>query len=63
MRQIANDERPTREDYDKYLTIVEFGENCSWDKEQMFYDSPYNVIDIGIQFYVFKIIKRLIKTI
>lgn len=61
LRQIANDERPTREDYDKYLTIVEFGENCCWDKEQMFYHSPFNVIDIGVQFMYLKSLKDILK--
>ena len=61
LKQIANDERPTSEDYDKYITIVEYGEKCKWNKEKMYYDSPYNVIDIGIQFMYIKSLKDLLK--
>ncbi len=61
LKQIADDERPTKEDYDKYITIVEFGENCKWDKEEMYYNSPFNVIDIGIQFMYIKSLKDLLK--
>lgn len=61
LKQIADDERPTSEDYDKYLTIVEFGQKCLWDKEKMFYDSPFNIVDIGIQFMYIKSLKDLLK--
>lgn len=61
LRQIANDERPTKEDYDKYITILEFGENCKWNKDDMFYNSPFNVVDIGVQFMYLKSLKDLLK--
>jgi len=60
LRQISNEERPTKEDYDKYITIVDFGEKCKWNKHSMFYDSPFNVIDIGIQFMYIKSLKDLL---
>ena len=61
LRQIAGDERPTTEDYDKYITIVDFGEKYKWDKNEMFFNSPYNVVDIGIQFMYIKSLKDLLK--
>ena len=61
LRQIADDERPTRQDYDKYITIVEFGEKCKWNKKEMFYNSPFNIIDIGIQFMYIRSLKDLLK--
>ncbi len=61
LKQICDEERPSNDDYDKYITLLLFGENCYWDKNEMFFNSPFNVIDVGIQFMYIKSLKDMLK--
>ncbi|RMF15621.1 MAG: hypothetical protein D6757_04190, partial [Alphaproteobacteria bacterium] len=40
--------RPTKEDYDRYLAILEFGRDHSWDHSLMAECGPFRVLDVGM---------------
>ncbi len=39
--------RPKKEDYDRYLAIVQFGRDCGWDEATIRKHGPFRVADIG----------------
>ena len=46
-------QRPTNKDYDKFMSIVQYGRNCNWDPKKMYDEGPFLAIDPGINF-IFK---------
>ncbi|MBV71790.1 MAG: hypothetical protein CMH52_10665 [Myxococcales bacterium] len=47
---VQSDQRPTHEQYDRYLTIVQFGREASWNHEMIYRNGPFLMADPGIQF-------------
>lgn len=47
-------ERPTGEEYDKYLTIVKFGRDHGWRQEVLTRDGPFLMADPGIFFILLR---------
>ena len=41
-------QRPTKEEYDRYLTILHHGRKIQWDQHQMGQTSPFRMIDPGM---------------
>ncbi|WP_342078196.1 hypothetical protein [Yoonia sp. SS1-5] len=48
------DMRPTKEDYDRYITIVEFGRNCGWDDKTIVDEGPFLMSDPGTTFVLLR---------
>ncbi|MCH8475911.1 MAG: hypothetical protein LAT55_11880 [Opitutales bacterium] len=42
--------RPTKEDYDRYMKLVEYGRSTGWDHTQITREGPFAVADPGITF-------------
>ena len=43
-------QRPTQEQYDRFITIVDFGRKCNWDSQIIYVDGPFLMADPGVQF-------------
>ena len=51
---INQDERPRSYDYDRYLTLIKFGRDCSWDSKEIARHGPFWVADPGISFILLR---------
>jgi hypothetical protein len=40
--------RPTKEEYDRYLALVQFGRELGWNHERIARESPFRVADVGV---------------
>ena len=47
-------ERPSQEEYDKYITIVKFGRDHGWDQKQLTNQGPFLMADPGIFFILLR---------
>ena len=43
-------QRPTKEQYDKFISIVEFGQKTGWNHKLIHADGPFLMADPGVQF-------------
>lgn len=48
------DMRPTKEDYDRYIAMVEFGRSTGWDDAKIVADGPFLMADPGITFMLLR---------
>lgn len=46
--------RPSREQYDKYLTMIKFGRDNHWDQKKITNDGPFVMADPGIHFILLR---------
>jgi len=51
--------RPTTEQYDKYLTIVQFGDKIGWDQRRLTDEGPFLMADPNIHFVLLRADKDL----
>lgn len=51
--------RPSQEQYDKYLTIVQFGESIGWDQRRLTDEGPFLMADPNIHFVLLRADKDL----
>lgn len=54
------EQRPSKEQYDKYLSIVKFGRECQWDQKVLTDDGPFLMADPGIHFILLRANKDLL---
>ncbi len=47
---VDSDQRPTQEQYDRFITIVKFGRECGWDNQTIHAKGPFLMADPGVQF-------------
>ena len=47
---VDSEQRPTQEQYDRFITIVDFGRKCNWDSQIIYVDGPFLMADPGVQF-------------
>ena len=52
--------RPSQEQYDKYLTIVQFGESVGWDQRRLTDEGPFLMADPNIHFVLLRADKDLL---
>ena len=45
---VDQSQRPTDEQYDRYLAMVYFGRECAWDQAHIATNGPFRVIDVGM---------------
>ena len=54
-------ERPSSEQYDRYLTIIKFGRECGWDHVEMARKGPFFMGDPGVQFILMRADRDLLR--
>ena len=47
---VDRNQRPTQEQYDRFITIVNFGRECNWDSQTIYANGPFLMADPGVQF-------------
>jgi hypothetical protein len=52
--------RPTQEQYDKYLTIVHFGDSIGWDQRRLTDEGPFLMADPNLHFILLRADKDLL---
>ena len=55
------DQRPTKEQYDKFITIVEFGRKTGWNHRLIHSEGPFLMADPGVQFILLRANKDLLE--
>ena len=55
------DQRPSQEQYDKYVSIVKFGREHNWDQQTLTKKGPFLMADPGIHFILLRANKDLLK--
>jgi hypothetical protein len=40
--------RPTQNEYDRYVAILEFGRNCRWNHREIADNGPFRMVDVGM---------------
>jgi len=55
--------RPSQEQYDKYLTIVQFGDSVGWDQRRLTDEGPFLMADPNIHFVLLRADKDLFSRI
>jgi len=55
------DQRPSREQYDRFLSIIKFGRDHKWDSEEIYRNGPFLVADPGVQFTLLRADKDLLR--
>ena len=48
LEHVNASQRPTKEEYDRYLTILHHGRKIGWDQEEMGRTSPFRMVDPGM---------------
>ena len=56
---VAGAQRPTAEQYDRFLTIVKFGREAGWDHRRIHREGPFLAADPGIQFILLRACRDL----
>jgi len=52
--------RPTQEQYDKYLTIVQFGDSVGWNQRRLTDEGPFLMADPNLHFVLLRADKDLL---
>ena len=58
---VDSDQRPTGYQYDRFLTIVNFGRKVGWNHEIIYNDGPFLMADPGVQFIFLRATKDLLE--
>jgi len=61
IKLINQTQRPTNDDYYKFITLVDFGNKNNWNKIMLYYNCPFQVVDHGIQFIYIRACKDFLK--
>ncbi len=51
---VADNQRPTKKQYDRFMTIVYFGRDNNWDDKTIFDNGPFLVADPGVHFIMLR---------
>jgi hypothetical protein len=57
----AASQRPSKEQYDKYVTMIKFGRDHGWDQKLMTRDGPFLMFDPGLHFILLRADRDLLK--
>ncbi len=61
LNHVDYSQRPTNNDYYKFISLVDFGNKNNWNKFMMYYNCPFQVVDHGIQFIYIRACKDFLK--
>ncbi len=59
-RHVDPERRPQKEEYDKYVAILEFGRNCGWNDQAIMENSPFLMTDPAMTFILLRADRDLI---
>ncbi len=57
---VDKSERPTKDHYDRFMSILHFGRNCNWNKTIMHFGGPFSAVDPGVNFIFLRANKDLL---
>ena len=57
---VDSDQRPTQEQYDRFITIVQFGRETGWDHHKIHAEGPFLMADPGVQFIFLRATRDLL---
>ena len=60
-RHANPEQRPTKEQYDRYLSIVKYGRERGWDQKALTANGPFAMADPGIHFILLRANRDLLK--
>ena len=58
---VDTEQRPTKVEYDKYMSIVHFGKKVGWNDNVIYNEGPFLMADPGIQFILLRATKDLLR--
>ena len=58
---VDSDQRPTQEQYDRYIKIVDFGRKCNWNSQTIYAKGPFLMADPGVQFIFLRASRDLLE--
>lgn len=61
LAHIDADQRPDSLQYDRFLSIVKYGREQSWDQEKIYRNGPFLMADPGVQFILLRADRDLLK--
>ena len=57
---VDSDQRPTQEQYDRFITIVQFARETGWDHRRIHAEGPFLMADPGVQFIFLRATRDLL---
>ena len=57
---VEKEQRPTQQEYDKYMAILHFAKKASWNNKIIYDNGPFLMADPGIQFILLRATKDLL---
>jgi len=51
---VDSDMRPKKDDYDRYIAILEFGRSVGWNHKTIAEKGPFRVLDVGLSFILLR---------
>ncbi|MEQ1725799.1 MAG: trehalase family glycosidase [Sphingopyxis sp.] len=45
---VDSEKRPTEDEYDRYVAILQFGRDCGWDQRKIADNGPFRMVDVGL---------------
>ena len=54
IHHVDQSQRPSKDEYDRYLTLIKFGRECAWDSKEIAENNPFWVADPGITFILLR---------
>lgn len=55
------DMRPTKDDYDRYIALVEYGRSVGWEHATIATDGPFRVADVGMTMILLRAARDLLR--
>ena len=53
--------RPTKQDYDRYIALVEYGRGTGWDQKKIATEGPFRVADVGMTMILLRATRDLLE--
>ena len=61
LSHVDADQRPSKQQYDRFLTIIKFGRENQWDSRTIYDQGPFLVADPGVQFILLRADRDLLE--
>ena len=58
---VDSDQRPTQAQYDRFITILQFGREMKWDHQAIYARGPFLMADPGVQFILLRACRDLLE--
>lgn len=61
LKHVDGAQRPTDAQYDRYITLLEFGASCGWDPKKIYRENQFLVVDPGTVFILLRADRDLLQ--